>query len=299
MITRLFKRKKPAKIAWPESRKKLQKAIKQCEHLAYTTDGKDIYLYIPKDKSLILKELGRLREITFRAVGEGSQKKRDIDQYDPLYYHIILWDDQSRQIVGSYRLGCGKQLHNKLYTRELFTYSPQMNSYFERGLELGRSFVQPKFWGSRSLDYLWQGIGAFLTQYPYYRYLFGPVSISQQLPDEAKFLLVDFYQTYYPSKSQLALAKNPIEFGSYQSPFSRANQEQDYAILQDKLKALNTSIPTLYKQYTGLCEEQGVQFLSFSIDPDFSDCIDGLILVDTEKFTDKKRQRYLEKRRVA
>ncbi len=152
---------KPRRISRPESRKKLAWAIVQCELLGSTKDGKEMYLYEFQGKtpllSPILKEIGRLREIAFRAVGEGSNKRRDIDKYDRHYFHLILWDKNDQEIVGAYRFGNAKRLtenNNQLYSATLFNYSKEMQPYFEQGLELGRSFVQPKYWGKRSLDYL-------------------------------------------------------------------------------------------------------------------------------------------------
>lgn len=287
-------------IAAPEDRKELAKAIKaSCELLGYTADGKEIHLYRYQGSSPILREIGRLREIAFRAVGEGCNKRRDTDQFDTEYLHLILWDKEDLEIVGAYRLGDAKRLieaHGKdgLYSATLFNYDQAMTPYFERGLELGRSFVQPKYWGKRSLDYLWYGIGAFLTRYPQYQYLFGPVSLSNSFPEAAKELLVAFYQIYFGNKENIAVSKCPYNLPKeLQNAFSGEDYKEDFTNLKHLLANMGVAIPTLYKQYTELCEPGGVQFLSFGVDPDFSDCIDGLILVDLHKLKDKKRQRYM------
>jgi len=286
-------------IALPENRKDLSKAIKQCERLGETADGKSIVLYTHTESSPILREIGRLREIAFRAVGEGSHQRRDIDAYDSDYYHLILWDNDELEIVGAYRLGDAKKLTegqaNKLYSAALFHYEPEkMAPYFEQGLELGRSFVQPKYWGKRSLDYLWYGLGAFLKSRPQYRYLFGPVSISAALPAMAKDLLVHFYRLYFSTKESLATAPIPYRVTKeVESLFSGDDYKKDFITLKNLLSNMGVAIPTLYKQYTEIYEEGGVHFLDFSVDPDFNNCIDGLVLADTYKLKEKRRKRYM------
>ena len=131
--------------------------------------------------------LGRLRELSFRAVGEGSGTRRDLDRYDAHYDHLILWDPQDLEIAGAYRMvRTAKVLQEQgpegLYTHSLFEFTPGMQPFLQQGLELGRSFVQPRYWGRRSLDYLWFGIGAYVRRYPECRYLFGPVSLSRDMP---------------------------------------------------------------------------------------------------------------------
>ena len=290
-------------IAQPENTQELVQAIKQCEKLGSTGDGKDIYLYQYQGSSPILREIGRLREVAFRAVGEGTNRRRDIDQYDNDYYHLILWDNNDLEIVGAYRFGDAKKLHKKredckdkggLYSATLFNYHPTMQPYFEQGLELGRSFVQPKYWGKRSLDYLWYGIGAFLRSRPQYRYLFGPVSLSDSLPDTAKDLIVCFYQQYFSHKQVLAESNHPYRLPTeLKNTFSGDNYREDFATLKHLLSNIGATVPTLYKQYTEVCEPGGVHFLSFGVDPDFNYCIDGLVLADLSMLKAKKRQRYI------
>ena len=159
-----------------------------------------------------MREIGRLREIAFRAVGEGTDKRRDTDKHDKAYFHLILWDNEAMEIVGAYRLGCAQTLTqnsdgNQLYSASLFEYQPDMVRYFEQGLELGRSFVQPKYWGKRALDYLWMGIGAFIEQNQQYRYLFGPVSLSDAYP-EAETTHCEFLSNLFSTKESTWLYQN-------------------------------------------------------------------------------------------
>ena len=243
-----------------------------------------------------MREIARLREVSFRAVGEGSGKRRDMDRYDSYYDHIVLWDEKKLAIVGAYRLVKTKPLIadkgiESLYTSTLFDYQQNASPYLEKGVELGRSFVQPDYWGTRSLDYLWFGIAAYLKRFPEVHYLLGPVSLSQSYPSEAKHALVHFYQTHFESETVWAKAKAP-----YVPAKKIKQQKQSYKAafseLKAQMKTLGVSVPTLYKQYSEVCEPGGVQFVDFNIDADFADCIDGLVVVDVNQLKASKRKRY-------
>jgi putative hemolysin len=296
----LFKSESP--IALPEERALLKREVEHCEHLGQTPDGKQIYLYRRQDQphAPILRELGRLREIAFRAVGEGTGQRRDLDKYDDDYLHLLLWDPGVLEIVGAYRfIPTAEQLARKglagLYSHSLFAYGEQMDDVLQQGLELGRSFIQPAYWGRRGLDYLWQGIGAFLARNPQYRYLFGPVSISGSLPMAARDLLIAFYRLYFPAKLGVAHSRRPYPASLPQvlEQFSGQDYAADLARLKSMLDNLGCAIPTLYKQYSELCETGGVQFMDFGTDPDFADCVDGLVLVDLSRLKAAKYQRYI------
>lgn len=291
-------------IALPESRSALKRELKYCDKLGETADGKEIYLYQHEQSTALLREIGRLREVAFRAVGEGSGKRRDLDSYDQYYRHLILWDREELEIVGAYRLMPTREALERgglsaLYSASLFYFDEQMQPYLEAGLELGRSFVQPRYWGKRSLDYLWYGIGAYLNRHPEIRYLFGPVSISQNMPEMGKALLVYFYQLYFaPAGKSLARHRQPFFVPENSQPeLAELFDGNDYAADFKKLKSLmsniGTAVPTLYKQYTELCQPGGVSFLDFGIDPKFADCIDGLVLVDSHAIKPKKFKRYI------
>jgi putative hemolysin len=291
-------------IAIPECKKELKKAIEQCQILGKTQDAMHIYLYQYTGSSCVFRELGRLREIAFRAVGEGSGKRRDIDKYDMDYQHLVLWDPEQLELVGAYRLACAADIIKKhgregLYTDSLFTYTNAMTPYLQQGIELGRSFVQPKYWGRKSLDYLWYGIGAFIKNYPQYRYLFGAVTVSNALPEQAKAMLVYYYQYYYKSDVDLAKPNNEFKLSEQQlmqchTVFSGNDVKDDFVELKHVLANMGAQVPTLFKQYTELCKPGGVQFLSFSVDPDFNNCIDGLVLVDLQSIKENKAKRYLK-----
>ena len=290
-------------IAHPENRALLRDEVTQCELLGKTNDDKQIYLYRYQPNSLIIREIGRLREIAFRAVGEGTGSRRDIDRYDYHYFHLILWDDEELEIAGAYRFcdtaPCVDTLgKDYLYSSELFSYTPSMRPYLERGLELGRSFVQPKYWGRRSLDYLWYGIGAFLRRNPQYRYLSGPVTLSNAYPKRAMEMLIYFYSRHHPSCQKLAEPVLPYRISPERNrelaeKFPGVDQKAEFAQLKSELAHMNLSVPTLYKQYTEVCEPGGVQFAGFNIDANFANCVDGLIIVDLNQLKQSKRERYI------
>ncbi|MEJ5070328.1 GNAT family N-acyltransferase [Enterobacter sp. MYb186] len=286
-------------IARAEDRATLKRELAQAECLGTTADGKTIYLWQRngQEEAPILRELGRLREIAFRAVGEGSGKRRDTDSYDDDYLHLILWDNEDLEIVGAYRfIPTAMREPEALYSYSLFHYDDKMQDILEHGIELGRSFIQPRYWGRRGLDYLWSGIGAYLARYPHYRYLFGPVSISGGLPPAARDLLVAFYRLWFPASHPLAASRRPYpaSLPEVLAQFSGEDYVEDLTRLKSLLGNLGCGIPPLYKQYSELCEPGGVQFIDFGSDPAFNNCVDGLVLVDLCYLKANRYQRYIE-----
>lgn len=306
-LYRIAKNRKPLfitekTIVHPQDRQALKQELKQAQRLGETADGKKIYLFDYQGDSAVMNEIGRLREIAFRCVGEGTGEKKDLDIYDSYYRHLILWDEEELEIAGAYRLAEGFRLCESadapLYTSTLFSYNGQMAPYLAQGIELGRSFVQPKYWGKRSLDYLWYGIGAYLRNHPQVRYMFGPVSLSNAYPKAAKDMLVWFYRHYFPDHEYLARAASPYTLDetthlNLSALFSGDDYKADFRLLKEQLEYLGVSVPTLYKQYSELCEEGGVRFLDFGVDASFNYCVDGLVLVDLDHVKAKKRERYI------
>jgi len=308
-LYRVAKNKKPIFdtqkcIAHPENRQSLKDELKKCELLGSTSDNKKIFLFTYEANSALMQEISRLRELTFRKVEEGTGKKRDMDDYDYYYKHIILWDEENLEIVGSYRIGESNFIFKHynfegFYTDSLFNFYPKFNKYLNNSIELGRSFVQPKYWGSRALDYLWQGIGAYLGQNPHIKYMFGPVSLSSSFVKDAQNLIVYYYDTYYgrgkeflnPSKKFVI---NQQEREELERIFLGNNVKEDFKILKEHLEYHGLTVPVLYKQYTELCDEGGISFMGFNIDKDFNNCVDSFIMVEIDKIKDKKRSRYIK-----
>jgi putative hemolysin len=289
-------------IAHPENRQDLKEELANSKLLGKTNDNKLIYLFKYQPHSAVMKEIGRLREVTFRKVEEGTGKKRDLDNFDEYYKHIVLWDENRLEIVGSYRIGNSREIlqtrgFEGFYTNSLFKFEKEFKKYLENSIELGRSFVQPAYWGSKALDYLWQGIGAYLYNNPDIKYMFGTVSLSASLPQDALNAIVYYYQKYYSTDEKLVTEIKPFKVSNtneLSNLFSNKTQKDDYMALRDYLRNYSVTIPTLYKHYTELCEDGGVEFLGFNIDEDFNDCIDGFILVKIDKVKEKKRKRYIK-----
>lgn len=282
----------PAPVAHPEERGRLRRELQRAACLGETQDGKQIFLFDPPADSAVLRELGRLREIAFRQVGEGTGRRRDVDRFDSYYRHVVLWDDAELQIAGAYRIGEAGRIAAErgeagLYTHGLFAYGEALRARLPAALELGRSFVQPRYQGLRALDYLWSGIGAYLATRPDVRYLFGPVSLSATYPQAARRLLVHFFARQYGAAQTFATARRPLDLTD------AGPVPTDLRMLKEDLAAMGVSIPVLYKQYADLCEPGGTQFLAFGSDPAFANCVDALVLVDLERLKPAKRERYL------
>lgn len=308
-LYRIAKGKKPVFstqkcIAHPEDRQALKHELQQCQRLGETSDGKKIYLYDYEKGSIVLQEVSRLREYTFRKVEEGTGKKRDKDDYDYYYKHIILWDDEALEIAGAYRIAESNYVVQNydvegFYTDSLFNFEEGFRPYLHNAIELGRSFVQPKYWGSRALDYLWQGIGAYLYENPHIRYMFGAVTLSASLPKSAQELIIYYYDKYYGDRHELLNPKNKFGFSQnvldeLSEIFHGNDPAKDFRVLREQLNYYGVTVPTLYKQYTDLCEEGGIAFMGYNIDRDFGDCVDSFILVEIDKIKQKKRDRYIK-----
>lgn len=258
---------------------------------------------------LSLREIGRLREITFRQVGEGTGKGLDLDTFDYDYRHLFIWNRQAREIVGAYRLGQTDVLlqskgRQGLYTSTLFNYKAELLNRLNPALEMGRSFVRPEYQKSYApLLLLWKGIGHFLVQNPHYRYLFGPVSISNSYQTASRELMVSFLKMHHamPELEPLATPKNPFKpkkplrlgLGQWDDDGIRRLLQDDEEVsnLIADLEPDQKGIPVLIRQYLKL----GAKFLAFNVDRDFGDCLDGLIVVDLLHTEGRVLERYMTK----
>lgn len=290
-------------IAHPEDRMALKRELASAPRLGATHDGHSIHLCQWHEHPTVLRELGRLREITFRKVGEGTGSRRDLDPFDHHYQHLVLWDSQQMAIAGAYRLGITRELIQDqglkgLYTAELFQLRSGLMPYLDQALELGRSFVNPDYWGKASLDYLWQGLGAYLSHHPEIRYLLGPVSLSADYPKALRDALVVFHQRHYSAPEALARARHPHLIDpqtrmDLNGAFAATDRARGFEHLQSVFAEQGHRLPVLFKHYPALFEEDGYQLLAFSVDSDFGECLDGLFLADLTKMKPAKRKRYL------
>lgn len=292
-------------LACAEGLDEMAAELAKAEKLAELIDGKQLYLYTGSIDSPLMREIGRLREMTFRLVGEGTGACRDLDTYDSRYEHLLLWDAAAQRIAGSYRLGHAGRLIDQrgiagLYTSTLFEFSTDLQPQLAHGLELGRSFVAPAYWNSRALNQLWQGIGLYLQRNPQLRYLFGPVSMPITLPREAREWIATAHLEYFGTPG-LASARRPFVISPQvvrrvQQACAGLDSSAGLGKLKQHLDALGVSLPMLYRQYVDLVEPGGVQFLAFGNDPAFSGCIDGLVWLDLAMLKPAKRARYLGNR---
>jgi len=290
-------------VSHPENRQHLQQELKQAQLLGVTRDNNAIYLFDWSRDSAVIREIGRLRELAFRQVGEGTGKRRDLDRFDQHYRHLVLWDREALEIAGAYRIGEGAAILDQygpagFYTNTLYRYLPGFTDRLREGVELGRSFVSPKYQGKASLDYLWQGLGAYLAHRPQIRYLFGPVSMSASYPRALAAELMYFFSTFYGSTERLAEAHHPFEphadmRETLARKYAGCDRNQGFALLQRSFDEAGFRIPVLYRQYAGLFEEGGFKTLVFSIDPDFADCLDGFCMADLRHLKATKRERYV------
>lgn len=294
-------------IVHPTDKKLILQDVLQAEVLGETEDKISILLVRFDSAPALMREIGRLRELTFRKVGEGTMRKIDLDEFDQHYLHIVLWDAAELEVVGAYRLAAGDEVYRQrqisgFYTSTLFRFSEEFEKYLPQALELGRSFVQPAYWNSQALDYLWHGIGAFLAKNPQYNYLFGPVSVSASYSTEAREMLVWFYRKWFGRADAPVRAKHRFAYRQgHEADIAKAFKADEYKPsfkeLKQNLKHYGYAVPTLYKQYTELCEEGGVQFFDFGIDKDFNNSLDGFIFLNISKIKEAKLERYVYTKR--
>jgi len=248
-----------------------------------------------------LLEIGRLREITFRAVGEGSGKSCDLDKYDQYYLHLVIYDRSKNTIAGAYRMGKTDEILKKYGKKGLYTYSLFRihNVVFEQinpALEMGRSFIRAEYQKNfASLMLLWMGIGHYVAQNPQYNHLFGPVSISGEFHQVAKDLMVHYLREFQSHKELEEFVKPRKKFKPKKSKrYYNSLSIKDLKDVQELVSEVELSgfnVPVLIKQYLKL----GGKILAFNIDPDFKYVVDGLILVDLRQTEAHSLQKYMGK----
>ncbi len=247
-----------------------------------------VYCFKAGQAPWMLQEIGRLRELTFRASGEGTGRSSDIDLYDAYYRHLVIWDHDKHEVVGAYRLGLTDEVlrrsgKRRLYTQTLFKYKRPLLNVLNPGIELGRSFIREEYRRDYApLLLLWKAIGQFVARHPSYRRLFGPVSISNEYQTVSQQLLVDFLRLNR-FDGQLARYVKPRRPFNYNNPVTwwGGNHEKsnDIGAVSDliaEIEADSKGVPILIKHYLKL----GGRFLGFNVDDRFSNVLDGLILVD-------------------
>jgi len=249
-----------------------------------------------------LQEIGRLREVTFREVGEGTGVEIDLDKYDRYYQHLFLWDEEKCQIAGAYRLGRADMILREygakgLYTSTLFRFEKPFLSHLESAVEMGRSFIIKSYQRNlSSLPLLWKGIAHWMVRNPGYRKLFGPVSISQDYDSLSRRMMVEFLQgnCLHEDLASFVKPRNPFRYlrsRRMMREFISANLRDvdDCSALISSVETDGKGIPVLLKHYLRL----NGTILSFNVDKEFSSVIDGLILVDLTETDPKLLAKYM------
>ncbi len=236
----------------------------------------------------IMFEIGRLREITFREVGEGTNKSIDLDTFDSYYHHMFLWDKEQKKVVGAYRMGLGKSIYKKygikgFYIHTLFKFEPELYSMMENSIEMGRAFVVKEYQQKpMPLFLLWKGIVHVTLRYPKYKYLIGGVSISDQFSNFSKSLMIEFMKSHYydpyiaqyiqPKKEYKVKLKDADKDFVFDATKADLNK---FDKVIDEIEPGTLRIPVLIKKYI----KQNARVVAFNVDPKFNNSVDGLMYI--------------------
>ncbi len=259
----------------------------------------DVYLASATDIPHILHEIGRLREINFRQVGEGTGRALDIDEFDHDYLHLFIWDKEEQRLVGAYRLGLVDPLIQQhgldgLYSRTLFQYDQHFLTQMGPAIEMGRSVIDQAYQRSMgALLLLWKGIAAYIDRNPHYTHLFGPVSISNDYSQTARQLLADSMTlNHYDAESaELVSPSHPLPCQHHHWNTSMLTALGDLQLLSRVIARIDEGkgVPVLLRQYLGL----NGKLVCFNVDPAFNNALDGLIMVNLKQVPQKNLARYM------
>ena len=283
--------KQPKKIVAPVTKEKM---ITEVEKLRNTDSrllvSKNYEVFFASSKQIpsILREIGRLREITFREVGEGTNNAIDLDNYDNFYHHMFLWDSADNIVVGAYRMGLGKNIYkdhgiNGFYINTLFRLEPELYSMMEQTIEMGRAFIIKEYQQKpMPLFLLWKGIVHVTLRYPEYKYLMGGVSISNKFSNFSKSLMIEFMKSHYydPYLAQYIHPKKEykVKLNDADKDFvfdeSKADMVKFDKII-DEIEPGSLRMPVLLKKYV----KQNARLVAFNVDPKFNNAVDGLMYI--------------------
>lgn len=300
----------------PVSRDLIKAELKRKHFLRKTNCGnKEIYITTAHLSPNIMREIGRLRELSFALDGGGTGKECDIDEFDTLpephcFKQLFVWSPEDEEIVGGYRFIHGTNMQNLgdgtivTPTAELFHYSDDfVKNYLPYTVELGRAFVQPAFQpgnnlrkGLYSLDNLWDGLGGIAIEIPETRYFFGKITMYSQMNVRAKDLVLYFYQKHFPDRDGLVWPNEPLEIKSdlneLHGLFNGHNYKEDYQILVRNVRALGTSVPAMINAYMNLSPT--MRSFGTAMNHDFGETDETGILVNLRDILPEKRARYFE-----
>ncbi len=292
---KLFPLKRPEKpqpIIKAVSLELLQKEIEQFKkgrQFLFSQKNYDLFIVKAEEAPDFLKEIGRLREITFREVGEGTNLPLDLDEFDYHYKHLILWDKETQQIAGAYRLGIGTEIYRKFgikgfYVSTLFKIDKEVHYLFEKSLEMGRAFIiREQQQKPLPLFLLWKGIVQVLLRHRQLQYITGCASISNKFSRFSKSLMVEYLTKQYGDK-EMAIHVKPRK--PFKVKLKEEHKEQVFESSKDDLNKFDRLIeelepgdmrfPILIKKYL----KQNARIVCFNVDPLFNNSLDGFMYID-------------------
>ena len=263
-------------------------ALRKADCRLLQSKNYEVFFTQPDKIPNILHEIGRLREITFREVGEGTNESIDIDRYDKYYHHMFLWDEDAKKIAGAYRMGLGSDIYPKygitgFYLHELFRFEPELFDMMHKSIEMGRAFITAEYQQKpMPLFLLWKGIMHTTLRYPEHKFLIGGVSISNQFSDFSKSLMIEFmksnyYDPYiaqyiYPKKEYKVKLKDADKDFIFDEAESDLNK---FDKIIDELEPGTLRLPVLIKKYI----KQNARVVAFNVDPLFNNAVDGLMYI--------------------
>ena len=290
-VSSLKLNKSPKKIVTPASHEKMiEEVIKLRETKCRYFQSKNYEVFFANASKIpnILHEIGRLREITFREIGEGTNESIDLDKYDQYYHHMFLWDDETNQIAGAYRMGLGSEIFPKFgmagfYLNDLFRFERELHEMMHNSIEMGRAFIIKEYQQKpMPLFLLWRGIIHTTLRYPEHKYLLGGVSISNQFTDFSKSLMIEFMKSNYydPYIAQYIHPKKEfkVKLKDADKDFIFDETEADlnkFDKIIDELEPGSLRLPVLIKKYI----KQNARLVAFNVDPLFNNAIDGLMYI--------------------
>lgn len=291
-----------ARVVPPVPPEKLAGEVKALPEDALLIVSDEFHVYVARADAIpnVLREIGRLREVTFREVGEGTGREIDLDSFDASYLHLFVWNHAGREILGAYRLGPTDEILaargvDGLYTASLFDYDPRLFAAMGPALEMGRSWIRTEHQKSYTgLMLLWKGIGEFVGRHPRYATLFGPVSISADYRSLSQRMIVAFLERNRKMTDWSGWVRptNPFRetrwLGAPRGPAHLADLE-DVSTFISEIESDQKGVPILLKQYLRL----DGRLLSYNVDPDFANVLDVLIVVDLRRTAQKALQRYM------
>lgn len=290
-LPKLNTAKPPKQIVKPANHEQILeeiKVLKEDDHRLLQSKNYQVFLTTAEKIPNILHEIGRLREITFRAVGEGTNEAIDLDKYDQYYHHMFLWDDEAQIIAGAYRMGLGSKIYEQhgiegFYLHELFRFEPELYSMMSQSIEMGRAFIISEYQQKpMPLFLLWKGIVHTTLRYPEHKYLIGGVSISNQFSEFSKSLMIEFMKSHYwdPFVAQYVHPKKEykVKLKDADKDFVFNETEADlnkFDKIIDEVEPGDLRLPVLIKKYI----KQNARVVSFNVDPLFNNSVDGLMYI--------------------